>query len=184
MSRRDSIIIRAGKVKCFMIHKLPPATATASLWSKDFCFKEVFIYPAKIWQQLSFSYSCFKWSFFDLILIILPEKEKHNMPVWLFSQLLFRFWLSQIMLWPDGAPCRQDRRPEGAEGTLWIHCHLELAVSCSHYLLSGSLFRICWLVERDKTATLRHIKHHTAQKVLEADPTASGLLRLSCPLMW
>lgn len=57
-------------------------------------------------------------------------------------------------------------------------------VTCSHYLLSSSLFRIRWLVERDKTAKLRHIKHHTTQKVLEADPTTSGLLRLSCSLMW
>lgn len=116
---------------------------------------------------------------------MLSEKEKHNMPMWLFSQLLFRFWLSQLMLWPDGAPHRQDRRPERAEGPLCSHCHLQPAVPCSPYLLSGSLFRMCSLVETDKTAKLRHIKHHIAQKVSEADPTAaSGLLRLSCSLRW
>lgn len=72
MSRRESIITRAGKVKGFMTHKLPPTIASPR--PKDLYFKEVFIYPSIIWQQLSFSNSSFKF----LIQFWLFSQRKKN----------------------------------------------------------------------------------------------------------
>lgn len=71
--------------------------------------------------------------------------------LWLFTLLLLRFWLTQLMLKPDAcweqchqvkarAPFRQDRRPDWAKGPLctFITCKLLSPAASIFYLVAFS----------------------------------------------
>lgn len=109
MTRRDSIVItiRAGKVKCFMTHKLLPTTATAPQWPKDFFFKKVFIYPSKICQQLQLQVLRF-WSNFGYPLR--ERKTQYNNVIVLSAAL-------QILAVPDHAMAWWSTKQAGQEAT-------------------------------------------------------------------
>lgn len=184
MSRRESIIIRVGKVVCFMTHKLPPTTATAPQWHKDFYFKEV-------------------------LKFILPKSDSNFLSATSASSapFLIRFWLSSqrkkntiCQCDCSLSSCSDFGYPSSCYGLMEHHAGrtggqkeqkgpYAVTVTCSLLSLAAIIF--CLPVSSESADVWKgtklpssDIKHHTAQKVFETDPTASGLLRLSWSLLW